>query len=65
MTNINTTDNMQINETEIDKVTNYKCLGQAITMKNKTRRFDQNKSRTKSRIKAGWSVFGNYTGTFP
>ena len=34
MTNIDTTDTIQINGTEIEKVTNYKCLGQTIAMEN-------------------------------
>ena len=32
MTNIDTTDNMQINATEIKKVTNYKSVEQIITI---------------------------------
>ena len=32
MTNIDTTDNIQINETEIEKMTNCKYLGQTIAM---------------------------------
>ena len=46
MININTTDNMHIDGTEIEKVTNYKYIGQTIAMKNKTRQevFDTNKS---------------------
>ena len=34
MTSIDTTDNIQINGTEIEKVTNYKYLGQTIAMEN-------------------------------
>ena len=52
MTNIDTTDNTQINGTEIEKVTNYKYLGQTIGMENST------KQEVSIRIKAGWSVFG-------
>ena len=37
MTNIDTTDNIQINGTEIEKVTNYKYLGQTIAMENSTK----------------------------
>ena len=46
MTNIDTTGNIQIYGTEVENVTNYKYLGQAVAMENKTR------------IKAGLSVFG-------
>ena len=35
MSNIDTTDNIQINGTEIEKVTNYKYFGQTIAMENK------------------------------
>ena len=47
MTNIDATDNMQINWAEIEKLTNYKYLGQTIATEkqNKTRSFDQDKSR--------------------
>ena len=38
MTNIDTTDNTQMNVTEIEKATNYKYLGQTITMENRTNR---------------------------
>ena len=37
MTNIDTTGNMRINGTEIEKVTNYKYLGQTIAMENSTK----------------------------
>ena len=37
MTKINTTDNIQINGTEIEKVTNYKYLGQTTAMENGTK----------------------------
>ena len=47
MTNIDTTDNIQINGTEIEKVTNYKYLGQTIAMENST------KQEVSIRIKAG------------
>ena len=50
MKNIDTIDNMQINGTEIEKVTNNKYLGQAIAMENRT------KQEVSIRIKAGWSV---------
>ena len=58
MTNIDTTDNIQINGTEIEKVTNYKYLGQTIAMENRT------KQDVSIRIKAGWSVFGKYREIF-
>ena len=58
MTNIDTTDNIKINGTEIEKVTNYKYLGQTIAMENST------KQDVSIRIKAGWSVFGKYRETF-
>ena len=58
MTNVDTTDNIQINRTEIEKVTNYKYLGQTITMENRT------KQEVSIRIKAGWSVFGKYREIF-
>ena len=51
MTNIDTTDNIQINGTETEKVTNYKYLGQTIAMENR-------RKQVSIRIKAGWSVFG-------
>ena len=54
MTNIDTTDSIQIHETEIKKVTNYKHLGQRIAMENRT------KQGVSIRIKAGQSVFGKY-----
>ena len=37
MANIDTTDNIQINGTEIEKGTNYKYLGQTIAMQNSTK----------------------------
>ena len=58
MTNIDTTDNIQINGTEIEKVTNYKYLGQILAMENST------KQEVSIRIKAGWSVFGKYREIF-
>ena len=58
MTNIGTTDNIQINGTEIEKVTNYKYLGQTIAMENST------KQEVSIRIKAGWSVCGKYREIF-
>ena len=38
-TNIDTTDNMQINGTEIEKVTNYKYLRQTTAMENRRKKF--------------------------
>ena len=58
MTNIDTKDNIQIKGTEIEKVTNYKYLGQTIAMENSTKR------EVSIRIKAGWSVFGKYIEIF-
>ena len=58
MTNIDTTDNIQINGTEMEKVANYKYLGQTIAMKNST------KQEVLIRIKVGWSVFGKYREIF-
>ena len=52
MTSIDTT--IQIDGTEIEKATNYKYLGQTIAMENRT------KQEVLVRIKAGWSVFGQY-----
>ena len=58
MTNIDTKDNIQINGTEIDKVTSYKYLGQTIAMETRT------KQEVSIRIKAGWNVFGKYREIF-
>ena len=57
-TYIDTTDNIQITGTEIEKVTNYKFLGQTIAMENST------KQEVSIRIKAGWSVYGKYREIF-
>ena len=54
MTKIDTTDNIQINGTEIEKVTNYKYLGQTTAKENRT------KQEVPIKTKAGWSVFGKY-----
>ena len=51
MTNIDTTDNIQINGTETEKMTNYKFQGQTITMEN------SKKQEVSIRIKAGWRCF--------
>ena len=58
MTDIDTTDNIQSDGTEIEKVTNYKYLGQTIAVENKT------KQKVLMRIKAGWSVLGKYRKIF-
>ena len=58
MTNIDTTDNIQINGTDIENVTNYKHLGQTLAMENST------KQEVSIRIKAGWSVLGKYRELF-
>ena len=58
MTIIDTTDNIHINGTEIDKVTNYKYLGQTIAMENST------KQEVSIGIKVGWNVFGKYREIF-
>ena len=65
MTNIDATDNMQINWAEIEKLTNYKYLRQTIGMEkqNKTRGFDQNKSRIECFGKKQKKSF--WTGIFP
>ena len=55
MTNIDTTDNIQINGTEIEKMTNYKYPGQTIAMENRT------KQEVLIKIKAGWNVFEKKT----
>ena len=51
MTNIDTTDNIQIDGTETDRVTNYKYLGQTIAKENRT------KQEVSIGIKTEWSVF--------
>ena len=58
MTNIDTTDNIKINGTETERVTNYKYLGQTIAMENRT------KQEVSIRIKEGWGVFGKYREIF-
>ena len=58
MTNIDTTDNIQIDGTEIEQMTNNKYLGQTIAMENRI------KQEVSMRIKAGWSVFGKYREIF-
>ena len=58
MTNIDITDNIQINGVEIEKVTNFKYLGQTAAMENRTKR------EALIRIKAEWSAFGKYREIF-
>ena len=58
MTNIDTTEYIQINRTEIEKVTSYKYLGQTIAMENST------KQEVSIRIKAGWDVIGKFREIF-
>ena len=52
MRNTDTADNIPTDGTEIEKVTNYKYLGQTRAMEKRTRQ------EVSIRIKAGWSVFG-------
>ena len=54
MKHIDTTDNIQIDWTETEKVTYYKYLGQTMAMENRTKR------EVSIRIKAGWNVLGKY-----
>ena len=58
MTHIDTTDNIQINGIEIEKVTNYKHLGRTIAMESRT------KQDVSIKIKAEWSVFEKYGEIF-
>ena len=64
MTNIDTTDNIKTDGIDIEKVTNYKYLGQKTAMENRI------KQEIFIRIKARWSVLEStensfWTGTFP
>ena len=52
MTNIDTTDNIQIDGTGIEKATNYECLEQTIAVDKRTMQ------EVSIRMKAGWSIFG-------
>ena len=52
MTNIDTKENVQMDRTRIEKVINYKYLGQTTAMENRARQ------EVFIKIKAGWSVFG-------
>ena len=58
MTNIDSTDNIQINRTKIENVTNYKYSGQTTAMENRT------KQEVSIRIKARGSVLGKYREIF-
>ena len=61
MTNIDTTDKIQIDGTEIEEATNYQYLAQTIAMKNKARILDENKSR----VECFWKVQRNLSGQDP
>ena len=63
MTNIDTTGSIQINGTEIEKVTNYKYLGQTIAMENSTKQ--EVSIRIKSRMECFWKVQRNLPGQAP
>ena len=52
MTNFESTDKINIEGKEIEKVDQYKYLGQTIVMEDRTA------NEVQLRIKAGWSVFG-------
>ena len=51
MTNIDTAENLQLDRTEIEKMTNYKYMGNTTAMNNRTRQ------ELSIRMKAGWSFF--------
>ena len=58
MTNFNT-NKKTVENTEIEKVEEYRYLGQIIEMKDKTLK------EVQKRIRAGWSAFGKYKFIFP
>ena len=58
MTNFQTNDIIKIEGIEIEKVDQYKYLGQTIVMEDRTA------NEIQLRIKAGWSVFGRYREIF-
>ena len=58
MTNIESSGNIQIDGTKIEKVTNYKYLGQIIAMETRT------KQKVSLKIKAEWRAFGKYRELF-
>ena len=61
MTNTDTTDNIQIGGTEIEKVSDYKYLGYG--KQNKARSFDKNKNSMESFLESTEKSF--WTGAFP
>ena len=58
MTNFATTQKIEIEGIEIEKVEQYKYLGQTIALE------DQTANEVRLRIQAGWAVFGNYREIF-
>ena len=58
MTNFNTKKKIIVENTEIEKVEEYRYLGQNIEMKDKTL------TEVQKRIRAGWSAFGKYKFIF-
>ena len=58
MTNFETNQKIEIDGIEIEKVYEYKYLGQTIAMEDRT------SNEAQLRIKAGWSVFGRYKEIF-
>ena len=52
-------DNIQIDGTETEKVTNYRYLGQTAAMENRARQ------GVSIRITAGWNGFGKYREIIP
>ena len=58
MTNSVTTQNIEIEGIEIEKVEQYKYLGQTIALEDRT------VNEVQLRIKAGWAVFGKYKEIF-
>ena len=58
MTNFNTNKKILVENTEIEKVDEYKYLGQNIEMRDKTAK------EVQKRIRAAWSVFGKYKYIF-
>ena len=58
MTNFNTNKKIIVENTEIEKVEEYRYLGQNIEMKDKTLK------EVQKRIRAGWSAFGKYKFIF-
>ena len=57
MTKVDTTDNVQIDGTETEKVTNYKYLRQTIAIKNRIRQ--EISIRIKSNMECSWKVQRN------